>query len=80
LPQGINGDGDRNATQRPYPEHPFVTTSRKRLVAALAFVLPVAALVATPAMAAKHHKAKTHHVHKVAAHKAHKAKKSTAAS
>jgi hypothetical protein len=57
-----------------------VTTSRKRLVAALAFVLPVAALVATPAMAAKHHKAKTHHVHKVAAHKAHKAKKTTAAS
>lgn len=57
-----------------------MTTSRKRLVAALAFVLPVAALVATPAMAAKHHKAKTHHVHKVAAHKAHKAKKTTAAS
>jgi hypothetical protein len=49
-----------------------VTTSRTRLFAALAFVLPVAALVASPAMAAKPHKA--HHVvHKVS-HKTHKMK------
>jgi hypothetical protein len=55
-----------------------VTTSRTRLFAALAFVLPVAALVASPAMATT--KAKAHHtaIHKTSTHKAssHKAKTS----
>ena len=57
-----------------------MTTTRNRLIAALAFVLPVAALVATPAMA-KPHKAKAQHssVHKVSHHKtSHKAKAPTA--
>lgn len=56
-----------------------MTISRFRLFAALAFVLPVAALVASPAMA-KPHKAKTHHsvIHKASAHKAiHKVKHAT---
>jgi hypothetical protein len=50
-----------------------VTSSRKRLLAALTFVLPVAALAASPSMAAAK---KSHHtsVHKVAAHKTHKVK------
>jgi hypothetical protein len=54
-----------------------VITSFKRLIAALAFVLPVAALLASPVMAASHHK-KSHHtsVHKVSMHKTH-AKKTT---
>jgi len=56
-----------------------VTMKRFPLFAALAFALPIAGLIATPAMA-KPHKAKTHHVtKKVAAHKApakHKAKTS----
>ena len=59
-----------------------MTISRFRLFAALAFVLPVAALVASPAMA-KPHKAKTHHsvVHKASAHKAvHKVKRPAHAS
>lgn len=50
-------------------------TSFKRLIAALAIVLPVTALVASPVMAATHHK---HHVakhttsvHKASAHKTH---------
>ena len=52
-------------------------TSFKRLIAALAFVLPVAALVSSPVMAAslhkKHHVAvHKHHVHKVSAHKTHR--------
>ncbi len=44
-------------------------TSFKRLIAALAIVLPAAALVTSPVMAASHHK--THHtaVHKVSTHK-----------
>lgn len=52
-----------------------MTSSRKRLIAALAFVLPVAALAASPVMAANPPKTKTHHssVHKVS-HKTHKAK------
>ena len=53
---------------------------RKSLFAALAFALPIAALVSAPAMAAKPHKAKTHHaVKKASAHKVakpHKAKTS----
>jgi hypothetical protein len=60
-----------------------VTTSRKRLFAALAFVLPVAALVASPAAMAKPHKPKAQHtaVHKTSGHKvAHKAKRTTPAS
>jgi hypothetical protein len=50
----------------------LVITSFKRLIAALAFVLPVAALVASPVMAATHHHAKSHHsVHKASSHKGH---------
>jgi hypothetical protein len=41
-----------------------VTTTWKRLIAAIAFVLPAAALVATPVMA----KTKTHHTHKASHH------------
>ncbi len=53
-------------------------TSFKRLIAALAVILPVAGLVASPAMAATHTKAaKTHHVHKASAHKTSHAKKAT---
>jgi hypothetical protein len=53
-----------------------VTSSRQRLIAALAFVLPVAALVAVPAQAApkgKHHSTAVHKasVHKPATHKKH---------
>jgi hypothetical protein len=53
------------------PEQTLVTTTYKRLIAALAFVLPAAALVATPVMAASQTKAKTHHssVHKASHHK-----------
>lgn len=60
-----------------------MSTSRNRLFAALAFALPLAALVASPALAAKPHKLKHHGhaVHKVVAHKhVHKAKKVTTAS
>ncbi len=60
-----------------------MTTKRNSLFAALVFALPIAALVATPAMAKTHKaKAKTHHVHKVSGHKVihhHKAKAHTAA-
>jgi hypothetical protein len=61
------------------PEHTLVISSFKRLIAALAFVLPAAALVASPVMAASHHHAKHHHgsVHKASSHKMH-SKKSTA--
>jgi hypothetical protein len=55
-----------------------VNTSFKRLIAALAFVLPAAAVAASPVMAATHHK--THHhvpVHKTSMHKMH-GKKTTA--
>jgi hypothetical protein len=59
-----------------------VITSFKRLIAALAVVLPAAALVTSPVMAASHTKTtKTHHasIHKASAHRmAHK--KVTAAS
>jgi hypothetical protein len=50
-----------------------VISSFKRLIAALAFVLPVAALVASPVMAASHAKAKSHHssIHKTSMHKSH---------
>jgi hypothetical protein len=56
-----------------------VITSFKRLIAALAFILPVAALVTSPVMAASHTKAKPHHmsVHKASMHK-HHSKKMTA--
>ena len=61
-----------------------VIVIRKSLFATLAFALPIAALVASPALAAKPHKAKahTHVVHKTSAHKAplkHKVKASHAA-
>ena len=59
-------------------------TSFKRLIVALAFVLPAAALVTSPVMAQSPTKAKTHHVskhkastHKVSVHKTH-AKKTAA--
>ncbi len=52
-------------------------TSFKRLIAALAFVLPAAALVTSPVMAASHTKAKHHtSVHKASSHRTH-AKKAT---
>jgi hypothetical protein len=59
------------------PEHTLVITSFKRLIAALAFVLPAAALVTSPLMAASQAKTKPHHasVHKGGAHKAPQAKK-----
>jgi hypothetical protein len=50
-----------------------VTSSFKRLIAALAFIVPAAALVTSPVMAASQTKTtKTHHVapiHKTVAHK-----------
>jgi hypothetical protein len=51
-----------------------VTTSRKRIIAALAFVLPISAMVAAPAAHATSQKAKHHNssVHKASAHKGHK--------
>jgi len=51
-----------------------VSTSCKRLIAALAFILPSAALVSSPVLAASHTKAKSHHtsVHKASAHKSHR--------
>jgi hypothetical protein len=50
-----------------------VITSFKRLIAALAIILPAAALVTSPVMAATPTKAKTHHVsiHKTSMHKTH---------
>ena len=47
--------------------------SFKRLIAALAVVLPAAALVTSPVMAASHTKTKPHHtsVHKASMHKSH---------
>jgi hypothetical protein len=59
----------------------LVITSFKRLIVALAFVVPVAALVTSPVMAASHTKtSKPHHVsvHKASAHKTTHAKKLTA--
>jgi hypothetical protein len=54
------------------PEHTLVINSFKRLIAALAFVLPVVALVASPVMATTQNHAKSHHsVHKASSHKAH---------
>lgn len=53
-------------------------TSFKRLIVALAFVVPAAALVTSPVMAASHTRAKHHaSVHKASAHKTHHAKKTT---
>ncbi len=63
----------------PYPEHTLVKTSFKRLIAALAIVLPAAALATSPVMAATHHK--THHgvsVHKASMHKISHSKKTIA--
>jgi hypothetical protein len=55
----------------------LVITSFKRLIAALAFVVPAAALVASPVMAANQTKPKTHHTstHKSGSHKTSHAKK-----
>ncbi len=53
-------------------------TSFKRLIAALAIILPAAALVTSPVMAASHAKTtKPHHVsiHKASSHKTTHAKK-----
>lgn len=58
----------------------LVITSFKRLIAALAFILPAAALVTSPVMAASQTKpTKTHHsaVHKASTHKTTHAKKTT---
>ena len=56
-----------------------MNTSFKRLIAALAFILPAAALVTSPVMAASQTKtSKTHHaapIHKTVAHKTTHAKK-----
>jgi hypothetical protein len=55
-----------------------VIISFKRLIVALAFVVPAAALVTSPVMAASHTRAKHHaSVHKASAHKTHHAKKTT---
>ena len=57
-----------------------MTPSYKRLTAALAFILPAAALLTTPVMAATQAKtAKTHHtsVHKASVHKTTHPKKRT---
>jgi hypothetical protein len=60
----------------------LVITSFKRLIAALAFIVPVAALVTSPVMAASQTKTtKTHHVsalHKTVAHKTVHTKKTIA--
>jgi hypothetical protein len=50
-----------------------VITSFKRLIAALAIIVPAAALVTSPVMAASQTKTKTHHtsVHKASTHKTH---------
>ncbi len=55
------------------PEHMLMNTLRIRLIAA-AFILPAAALISSPVMAASHTKGKTHHssVHKASGHKSHK--------
>lgn len=57
------------------PEPPLVKTSFTRLIAALAIVVPATALVASPVMAASHHKTAKHHtsIHKASAHKHKKA-------
>jgi hypothetical protein len=51
-----------------------VSTFFKRLIAALAIVLPAAALVSSPVFAATTTKARHHHVsiHKASVHKSHK--------
>jgi hypothetical protein len=54
-----------------------VITSFKRLIAALAIILPAAALVTSPVMAASQTKTKPHHtssVHKASGHKTHSKK------
>lgn len=65
-----------------HPEHMLVITSFKRLIAALAVILPTAALVASPVMAASQTKTKPHHVsiHKASTHRTTHAKKMTTAS
>jgi hypothetical protein len=57
-----------------------VIISFKRLIAALAIILPAAALVTSPVMAASQTKTKSHHVsvHKASSHKAAHSKKTTA--
>jgi hypothetical protein len=57
-----------------------VTPSFKRLIAALAFIVPAAALVTSPVMAASQTKTKPHHVlvHKASVAKPTHAKKATA--
>ena len=63
------------------PEHKLVSTSFKRFLAALALILPVAAMATSPVMAATHHKAKHGvSVHKTSAHRHHKATVSTTSS
>ena len=55
----------------PTPEHTLVITSIKRLIAGLAFVLPVAVLAASPVMAATHGKHHHSQVHKTSMHRSH---------
>ena len=56
----------------PHPEHTLVITTFKRLIVALAFILPAAAMVSSPVMAASRTKPKSHHVvaHNTSVHKA----------
>jgi hypothetical protein len=56
-----------------------VSTSCKRLIVALALVLPAAALVSSPVLAANQTNPKSHHnsVHKASGHKSHKKSPST---
>lgn len=58
----------------------LVNTSCKRLIVALAFMLPAAALVSSPVLAASHTGSKSHHssVHKTSGHKSHKKTSSSA--
>jgi hypothetical protein len=63
----MNTSPSRNASS---PRSTTVSTKRKSLLAALAFLLPAAAFVATPASAATSHHKVVHHraVHHVSAH------------
>ncbi len=56
-----------------------MTPSFKRLIAALVVVLPAAALISSPVLAASQGKSKLHHVsvHKASTHKVHSKKVTT---
>ncbi len=61
LGQYLRPDCQPNYALATHPEHTLVITSFKRLIAALAFIVPAAALVTSPVMAASQTKTKTHH-------------------